>query len=154
MNKLFLCFILTPVLCQAQHSSSPGSELTKSSATATYIPYVGANKNINVNSRNIIGTGDIQFDTATLTGNAFSVGISTLVVKQGNVGIGVAAPLKILDIQSRNADAEIVVRSSNTSGELGGTSKLTLGFNNHAGAGIAAYKTGSLNTAVLKLYTE
>ncbi len=51
--------------------------------------------------------------TLTVTGNAFSVGISTLIVSNGNVGIGTDVPSEMLQIQ----DGNVLIKSA-TSGAI------------------------------------
>ena len=70
------------------------ADLQDSSVTSPKI------KNGEIQGVDIDATTSIQVDTMTLTGNAFSVGASTLVVTGGKVGIGTTAPATKLHISS------------------------------------------------------
>ncbi len=75
--------------------SALGDNLGNHTATTT----------LNMATFNMVNVGSITANAAittyssmTVAGNAFSVGGSTLVVKDGNVGIGTAAPAQKLDV--------------------------------------------------------
>lgn len=53
---------------------------------------------LNMGSQQITGTGAITMGTAAFTGSSFSVGGTTMAVKNGKVGIGTATPLTSLDV--------------------------------------------------------
>jgi hypothetical protein len=59
----------------------------------------------------ILSNSSLTGSTATLTGNAFSVGTSTFVVTQGKVGIGVSSPNTIFHVRGGT------VRVENSSGQ-------------------------------------
>ena len=62
-----------------------------------------------VNAASITANGYIATNsTMTVLGNAFSVGISTFVVTQGNVGVGTAGPLSKFDV----VDGSITIRGA------------------------------------------
>ena len=85
-------------------------------------------------------TGALTASTATVTGNAFSVGGSTLVVKNGQVGIGTTAPLAPLEISANVMDPS-------------GTQNLTLKLSNPAmGNGIWFANNGSINSSDRNFY--
>jgi hypothetical protein len=86
----------------ADHIYIGGIEISTSSVTDT----------AKVAKAGDIMSGPLQTTTATLTGNAFSVGGSTLIVKTGSVGIG-GTPDKQFQVTSLTAGEIIRIKDSN-----------------------------------------
>ncbi|MBI5625191.1 MAG: hypothetical protein HY924_15545 [Elusimicrobia bacterium] len=95
-----------------------------------------------------VGSG---VDKSTLTGNAFSVGVSTLAIKDGRLGIGTTAPISKLDVADTWALSQNgykVASSSSTNAFFG----YNAGVSNLVGAGpgqynsFIGYEAGTANT--------
>jgi hypothetical protein len=76
----------------------------------------------------IISNASITASTATLTGNAFSVGGSTFVVTAGKVGIGVSSPASIFHVRGGSVRVENASGQDSVviSGRNGGTGNYTV----------------------------
>lgn len=60
------------------------------------------------------GSQSVTVASATVTGSSFSVGTSTLMVKEGKVGVGTASPVYPLQVNNPTAASYIIATNGNT----------------------------------------
>ena len=160
INVTTSVYVMSGVLSVGTSASSNtltvnGGIFATSSVTAEdgfYGTGLSATGNISANSA--ILSGSLTTSSATVEGNSFSVGNSTLVVTNGNVGIGTSSPAQSLDILGTpNGTAGIHLNSAvpgNTSLTLY-NSNGTLMWNNtilNAGGGSVSGTSGQISEFV------
>ena len=88
-RKLWLCFLTLFLSCLASYAAEHRLSFSKSG--------------------DLVITG-----TATVKGNAFSVGISSFVISSGNIGIGTTTPSEKLDVYNGNIQTNYGIKAATT----------------------------------------
>jgi len=101
-----------------------------------YVNNINSDRPISISSISLTGSLTVGDDsTMTVTGNAFSVGLSTFVVQSGKVGVGTMDPIAKFHVAGNNSPSPLPIilqADNNTSAGSGGYINLIAGTANNA----------------------
>jgi hypothetical protein len=138
--KILLALLLLSTPALATISTVDGKAYPRAT---TLTPDTITVTTLSVTSDGTIGGQLTVKGTATVQGNAFSVGASTFVVAGGNVGLGTAAPLKRLVVSNSGAAGLEFGVGQNMAGNAESTTNLLQSYNRSGAAYTALDFMGS-----------